>query len=80
MVPMVPCMDFAAAFTAMREHDHRVTRDDPAWEGQWLAIQWADEDSRMRRPYLYASPPDGGLVPWSLANPDLFATDWQLAP
>lgn len=80
MLPMVPCMDFAAAFNAMREHDQRVTREGWNGEGMWLAIQWPGEDSKMRRPYIYMSPEDGGLVPWDSSQTDLFATDWQIVP
>lgn len=71
-------MDFSTAFNAMREHDHRVARDGWNGEGMWVAIQWPDEHSKMRRPYLYMSPVDGGLMPWEPCQMDLFATDWQI--
>lgn len=71
-------MDFGAAFQAMREHDHRVTREGWNGEGQWLAIQWPDEHSKMRHPYIYGVPVDGGPVPWLMSNADLFATDWKI--
>lgn len=80
MLPMVPCMDFTAAFNAMREHDQRVTREGWNGEGMWLAIQWPDEGSRMRRPYIYMSPVDGGTFPWTASQMDYFATDWQIVP
>lgn len=78
MVPRVPGMDFGAALAAMREHDHRVTREGWNGEGQWVAIQWPDNHSKMGRPYLYMSPVDGALVPWVASQSDLLATDWQI--
>lgn len=80
MVPMVPCMDFSAALTAMREHDQRMTREGWHGEGMWVAIQWPDDHSTMRRPYFYLSPVGGGPVPWVASHSDLLATDWQLVP
>lgn len=71
-------MDFGAALNAMREDDQRVTRRDWNGEGQWIGLQWPDEHSKMRRPYFYISPEDGGLVPWVISQADLLATDWEI--
>jgi hypothetical protein len=77
---MVPCMDFCAALQAMREHDQRVTRDGWNGKGMWVAIQWPDEHSKMREPYVYMSLADGGPVPWVASHADLLATDWRIVP
>lgn len=71
-------MDFGAALNAMRENDQRVTRRGWNGEGQWVELQWPDEHSKMRRPYIYISPVDGGLVPWAPSQTDLLATDWEI--
>jgi hypothetical protein len=56
----------------------RVTR--AGWNGpdQWLALQTPDENSKMRKPYIYISPVDGELVPWLASQTDILATDWAL--
>lgn len=71
-------MDFGAALNAMREDDQRLTRRGWNGEGQWVTLHWPDEHSKMRRPYFYISPVDGGLVPWMPSQTDLLATDWEV--
>lgn len=48
-------------------------------KGQWLAIQNPDENSKMKKPYIYISPVDGELVPWLASQTDMLALDWELA-
>lgn len=73
-------MDFGAALQAMREHDHKVTREGWNGTGMWVGIQWPDEGSAMRHPYFYGVPVEGGPVPWTMTHTDLLATDWQIVP
>ena len=47
--------------------------------GQWIALQVPDENSKMRKPYVYMSAVDGELVPWLASQTDMLATDWQCA-
>ena len=60
------------------ENGQRVTR--AGWNGpdQWLALQTPDENSKMRKPYIYISPVDGELVPWLASQTDIWATDWAI--
>ena len=55
-----------------------VARKD--WNGpnQWLALQVPDENSKMKKPYIYISPVDGELVPWLASQTDILAVDWYL--
>lgn len=55
----------------------RVTR--AAWngKGQWIKLQVPDENSKMRKPYIYISPVDGELVPWLASQTDMLAEDWE---
>lgn len=78
MLPMVPCMDFGAALNAMREHDQRMTREDWGREDEWVTIQWPDEHSKMRMPYLYQHLSHGGMVPWTPSQVDVLSTDWRV--
>lgn len=48
-------------------------------KGMHIRLQVPDENSKMRRPYIYMSPVDGDLVPWVASQSDLLADDWQLA-
>jgi len=56
----------------------KITRD--GWNGknQWLSLQVPDENSKMKRPYIYISPVDGDLVPWVASQSDLLAEDWSV--
>lgn len=46
--------------------------------GQYIAIQLPDENSKMRKPYIFISPVDGELVPWLASQTDLLAEDWYV--
>lgn len=48
------------------------------WNGkaQYLKLQRPDGGSKMKRPYVYISPVDGGLVPWVASQSDLLSEDW----
>ncbi len=68
-------MTIGDALTVLRDGG-RVTRT--GWNGpdQWIALQVPDENSKMRKPYLYISPVDGELVPWLASQTDILADDW----
>lgn len=69
-------MDIGAALSVLR-NGGKVTR--AGWNGpnQWIALQVPDENSKMRKPYIYISPVDGEFVPWLASQTDILATDWQ---
>ncbi len=70
-------MTFQEALTALKE-GKSVTRE--GWNGKGLAakMQVPDENSKMKRPYLYMIPPEGTLVPWLPSQTDLFGEDWSV--
>ena len=70
-------MDFGAALQALREGE-RLSRTGWNGQGQWIKLQTPDENSKMRRPYLFMSPVDGDLVPWVASHSDLLANDWKI--
>lgn len=70
-------MDIGQALQVLREGG-RVTRRGWNGPGQWIALQVPDENSKMRKPYLFISPVDGELVPWLASQADILATDWEL--
>jgi len=45
---------------------------------RYVALQRPDENSKMKRPYLFCVPLDHQPVPFTLSNGDLFAQDWQV--
>jgi uncharacterized protein DUF2829 len=76
---MEPTMDFSDALAALKDGE-RVARE--GWNGRdmYVEMQEPDEQSKMRRPYLYMSPADGELVPWVASQTDLLAEDWYVIP
>lgn len=44
--------------------------------GMHLAVQFPDEGSMNKKPYIYIIPVDGERVPWTASHGDLFANDW----
>ena len=71
-------MNFGEALEKLKEGEI-LTR--VGWNGvnQWIALQKPDENSKMKKPYLYISPVDGELVPWLASQTDLLAEDWEIA-
>ena len=70
-------MDFGEAIREMKK-GHRVARLN--WNGpdQWIAIQQPDENSKMKKPYIYISPVDDELVPWLASQTDMLCEDWYV--
>lgn len=71
-------MDFGNALKSLKA-GLRVSRD--GWNGKdmWLALQVPDENSKMRRPYIYMKPADDDdLVPWVASQSDLLENDWHV--
>ena len=70
-------MNFSQALTELK-NGKSLTRASWNGQGQFVKLQKPDEDSKMRRPYLYISPVDGELVPWIASQTDLLSDDWQI--
>lgn len=45
---------------------------------RYIELQKPDENSKMKRAYIFCVPIDNQLVPWTISNSDLFAQDWQV--
>jgi Protein of unknown function (DUF2829) len=70
-------MDFSSALRELRAAK-RITRAGWNGKGMWLALQRPDENSKMKRPYIYISIITGELVPWVASHGDLLADDWYV--
>lgn len=68
-------MNFSHALELMKA-DKRVSREGWNGKGMWLQLQVPDENSKMKRPYIYISIITGELVPWVASHGDLLADDW----
>lgn len=70
-------MNFSDALTELK-NGKQLTR--AGWNGQkmFVKLQKPDDNSKMRRPYLYMSPVDAELVPWVASQSDLLGDDWQV--
>lgn len=69
--------DFGQALELLKQ-GKKVARLNWNGKGQFLALQIPDENSKMRKPYIYISPVDGELVPWLASQTDLLDADWIL--
>ena len=67
--------DFAWALCMMRQ-GKRVARKNWNGKGMFIAIQYPDTNSKMRRDYIFMSPVDQALVPWVASQADLLSSDW----
>lgn len=54
----------------------RVARAGWNGEGMYLELQVPDENSKMRRPYIYIVPGEEWIVPWVASQADLLTADW----
>ena len=70
-------INFGNAIEALKE-GKKVTRSGWNGEGMYLALQTPDENSKMKKPYIYMSPVDGELVPWLASQTDMLAEDWSV--
>ena len=69
-------MNFSEALTRLKM-GYRARRS--GWNGsnQWIAVQRADNKSKMTLSYLYISTVQGDLVPWLASQTDILAEDWE---
>lgn len=70
-------MTFSRALKYLKQ-GHKLSRSGWNGAGMYIEIQVPDENSKMRRSYLYMSPVDGDLVPWVASQSDILAEDWEI--
>lgn len=69
-------MNFSEALINLKD-GKQIFRTGWNGKGMFVALQTPDENSKMRRPYIYMSPVDGELVPWVASQTDILAEDWS---
>lgn len=70
---MVPCMDFAEAYTAMCQDERRARRT--VWnKGTVVGVT----DPGTPGEYLYAENAEGRRTVWPVTIDDLESSDWEL--
>lgn len=67
--------NFGEVLAALKQ-GKKAAREGWNGKGMWIHLQVPDENSKMRRPYIYMCPVDGDLVPWLASQSDLLAEDW----
>lgn len=70
-------MNFEQALAAIKE-GKKLSRF--GWNGKdlFVSMQVPDEHSKMKRPYLFMTPPEGLPVPWFPSQTDIFGEDWNV--
>lgn len=68
-------MDFSEALKILKVGG-RVSRSGWNGKGMFLALQVPDENSKMKRPYIYITPDAEYVVPWVASQADLLTEDW----
>ncbi len=56
----------------------KIAREGWNGKGMYLELQKPNENSKMRKPYIYIVPSEDGsdTVPWVASQADLLANDW----
>ena len=75
---MEPGMDIGEAIQYMLK-GKKVSRIGWNGPGQFLMLQFPDENSKMSLPYVYITTVQGKRVPWLCSQTDLLADDWYVA-
>ena len=70
-----PLGGFGGALEALLE-GKKVARRGWNREGMYLMLQAPDENSKMRRPYIYIVPDIEHVVPWVASQADMLEQDW----
>lgn len=71
-------MNFGEVLYSLKHEGSRAARTGWNGKGMWIELQIPDENSKMRRPYIFMRPTDGDFVPWVASQSDLVAEDWEL--
>lgn len=70
-------LSFGEAYELMIQ-GNKVARAGWNGKGMYIAIQFPDANSKMKKPYVYMCPVDKLLVPWVASQSDLYDNDWCL--
>lgn len=74
---------FEGALAALKA-GRSVARNGWNGKGMFLTLQILDENSKMKRPYIYITiyiTPDADyVIPWVASQADLLADDWEVLP
>lgn len=70
-------LNFGGALQALRD-GFNVTREGWNGKGMFLTLQTPDENSKMKRPYIFITPDADYVVPWVASQADLLAEDWSI--
>lgn len=70
-------LDFGTALAALKE-GKSVTRAGWNGKGMFLTLQVPDENSKMKRPYIFITPDADHVVPWVASQADMLAIDWSI--
>ena len=70
-------MNFSEALVSLKE-GKLVTREGWNGKGMHLGVQFPDEMSANKQPYIFIIPVGGERIPWVASHADLFAEDWSI--
>ena len=70
-------MNFGQALEALKE-GKSVSREGWNGKGMFLTLQRPDENSKMKRPYIFITPDAEHVVPWVASQADLLGEDWSV--
>lgn len=68
-------LTFGAALELLKTGS-KIARNGWNGKGMYLELQTPDENSKMQNAYIYISPADAKLVPWTASQTDVLASDW----
>ena len=68
---------FGGALQALL-NGQKVARHGWNGRGMFLALQVPDENSKMKKPYIYITPDAESVVPWVASQADLLNDDWYI--
>ena len=66
--------DFSWALRKLKA-GYRISREGWNRKGMWLALQTPDENSKMKKPYIYIHPCADSVRPWVASQADLLEDD-----
>lgn len=68
-------LNFSEALDYLK-NGSKIAREGWNGKGMYLALQKPDENSKMKRPYIYIVPSEEFVVPWVASQADLLSEDW----
>jgi hypothetical protein len=71
-------LTFSDAISLLKR-GNKLSRNGWNGKGQYIELQFPDEHSKMKLPYIYISTVDGAFVPWVASHTDMLTDDWFVA-